>query len=138
MARQLQGYGQPPVAYASPPVYGVPGTYLAPSTGMRTFLLIMLALSTVFTGLLTLFGLIGESSPTNESGTTGVVLFIAFLVMFAVSAIALIGVANRASWSKVAAFAAGVVVSLTCIGVLLGIPIMVAAARTPNPSHRSA
>ena len=81
MARQLQGYGHQPVAYGPSPMYGMPGTYLAPSTGIRTFLLIMLALSTVFTGLLTLFGLIGESSPTNESGTTGVVLFIAFLVM---------------------------------------------------------
>jgi hypothetical protein len=114
-------------------MYGMPGTYLAPSTGMRTLLLIMLALSTVFTGLLTLFGLIGETSPTNDAGTTGVVLFTAFLIMFAVSAIALIGVANRASWSQVAAFGAGIVVSLSCIGLLLGIPIMIAAARTPNP-----
>ncbi|TMD92486.1 MAG: hypothetical protein E6I73_02205 [Chloroflexi bacterium] len=132
MARQLQGYGQQPVAYGPPPMYGLPGTYLAPSTGMRTFLLIMLALSTVFTGLLALFGLIGETSPTNDSGTTGVVLFIAFLVMFAVSAIALIGVANRASWSRVAAFAAGGVVSLSCLGLVLGIPIIIAAARAPN------
>jgi cytochrome c biogenesis protein CcdA len=114
----------------------MPGIYLAPSSGMRTFLLIMLGLSTVFTGLLTLFGLIGETSPTNDSGTTGVVLFTAFLVMFGVSAIALLGVANRASWSRVAAFAAGVVVSLSCIGLVLGIPIIVAAARTPNPSRQ--
>ena len=135
MARQLQGYGQQPVAYGPPPMYGLPGTYLAPPTGMRTFLLIMLALSTVFTGLLALFGLIGETSPTNEAGTTGVVLFTAFLIMFAVSAIALIGVANRASWSQVAAFVAGIVVSLSCIGLLLGIPILIAAARTPNPSR---
>jgi len=135
MARQLQGYGQQPIAYGPPPIYGMPGTYVVPSSGMRTFLLIMLGLSTVFTGLLTLFGLLGETSPTNDTGTTGVVLFTAFLIMFAVSAIALIGVANRASWSQVAAFAAGIVVSLSCIGVVLGIPILIAAARTPNPSR---
>jgi len=132
MARQLQGYGQQPIAYGPSPIYGMPGTYLAPSTGMRTLLLIMLALSTVFTGLLTLFGLLGETSPTNDSGGTGVVLFTAFLIMFAVSALALLGVANRASWARGAAIAAGIVVSLSCLGLVLGIPIIIAAARAPN------
>jgi hypothetical protein len=61
----------------------------------------MLSISTLLTGLLTLFGLLAETSPTNDTGTAGVALFIAFLVMFGVSAIALVGVANRAPWSQV-------------------------------------
>ncbi len=60
----------------------------------------MLSLSTILTGLLTLFGLIGETSPTNDSGTTGVVLFTAFIIMFAVSALALVAVTIRASWAR--------------------------------------
>jgi hypothetical protein len=61
-----------------------------------------------------------------------VVLFTAFLIMFAVSALALLGVANRASWARGAAIAAGIVVSLSCLGLVLGIPIIIAAARAPN------
>ncbi|HYT13573.1 MAG TPA: hypothetical protein VEL12_12375 [Candidatus Nitrosopolaris sp.] len=140
IARQLPGYVPQPSGYLPPPVYGMApaGRSLAPSPGLRAFLLIMLSLSTILTGLLTLFGLIGETSPTNDSGTTGVVLFTAFIIMFAVSALALVAVTIRASWAQLAAIAAGVVVSLSCIGLVLGIPIIIAAARAPDLSRARA
>ena len=137
IARQLPGYVPQPSGYWPPPTYGMAsaGSSLAPSTGLRTFLLVMLSLSTILTGLLSLFGLIGETSPENQAGTTGIVLFAAFVIMFAVSAVALVGIATRASWAQLAAIAAGVVVSLSCLGLVLGIPILISAARAPGLSR---
>jgi hypothetical protein len=108
---------------------------MAPTPGLRIFLLVVLALATGATGVLALFGVIGETASNNDSGTTGIVLAVAFVLMFAASVLALVGVATRASWSRVAAIAAGVAVSLTCIGLVLGIPIVISAARAPDLSR---
>jgi len=142
MERQLPGYVPPPPprylapapAYGAPPGYGMqpPGVASTASPRLRTLLVVVLALSTTLTGLLALVGVIGETSPTNEAGTTGIVLLTAFVIMFGTSAIALIGVAMRTSWCRVAAIVAGVVVSLSCLGIVLGIPIIISAALAPN------
>jgi hypothetical protein len=42
-----------------------------------------------------------------------------------------VGVARRAAWARVTAIIAGVAVSVTCLGLVLGIPIIIAAARAP-------
>ena len=142
--RQLPGFVPPaPPRYpVPPPGYSTaPGYWMQPSDitstrspGLRTLLVVVLALSTTLTGVLTLVGVIGETSPSNDTGTTGIVLLTAFAVMFATSVLALIGVATHASWSRVAAIVAGVVVSLSCLGLVLGIPIIISAALAPNLS----
>jgi hypothetical protein len=99
---------------------------------------VLLALSTTLTGLLTIVGVIGEASPTNETGTTGIVLLTAFAIMFGTSSLALIGVAMRTSWCRVAAIVAGVAVSLSCLGIVLGLPIIISAALAPNLTRAAA
>jgi hypothetical protein len=93
---------------------------------------VVLALSTTLTGLIALVGVIGEASPTNDSGITGIVLLTAFVIMFGTSTLALIGVAMRTSWCRVAAIVAGVAVSLSCLGIVLGVPIIISAALAHN------
>jgi len=45
--------------------------------------------------------------------------------------VALVGVGRRSSWARWVALAAGVAASMTCLGLVIGIPIIVAAARAP-------
>ena len=49
---------------------------------------------------------------------------------------ATIGVAIRAPWSRVVAILAGIGVSVTCVGLVIGIPILVTAARAPDLRRR--
>jgi hypothetical protein len=58
-------------------------------------------------------------------------LLLVFIVLFALSLAATIGVAARSRWARIVAIAAGIAISLTCLGLVLGIPILVAAARAP-------
>lgn len=115
---------QPPLWTPPPPV---PAT--APAPGLRIFLLVVLIVTAVLTGLFTLVGVLGTiGAPTDTSGDA-VLLVIALL--FALSLAATIGVARRSRWARIAAIVTGVAVSLTCLGAVLGIPILVAAARAP-------
>lgn len=105
----------------------------APASGLRIFLLVALAISTLVTGLFALFGVLGLAGGDNNSGY--ITLAGAFAVLFAGSVIALVGVSTKAPWSRMAAILAGLAVSMTCIGSVLGIPIIVAAARAPDLSR---
>jgi hypothetical protein len=60
------------------------------------------------------------------------VFFGVIAMLFAVSLIATVGVFMRASWARWAAIAAGIASCLTCLGLVLGIPILVASARAPD------
>lgn len=123
------GYLPPPPGYWLPP-QPVP---LAPSPGLRIFLLVVLGVSTAVTGSFALLGVFGVASGPTSPGD--VALAMAFVLLLAATVIALVGVSVRAPWSRVAAIVAGVAVSLTCLGLVLGIPILVAAARAPNLSR---
>jgi len=102
---------------------------MAPSPGLRLFLLVVLIVAAVIFGLLTLFGVAGITGGATDTGS--IVLFLVFLVVFALSLAATVGVAIRSRWARIAAIAAGIAVSLTCLGLVLGIPILVASARAP-------
>jgi hypothetical protein len=93
-------------------------------------------LGALITGPFSLVCLFGVAGGANSSGD--LVFFELVVALFALSALALVGVATRARWSRVAAVVAGIAVSLTCIGLLLGIPILVAAWRAPNLAKQSA
>lgn len=119
----------PPAYYQMPPPVD-----LKPSPGLRAFLIVFLALDAVLFGLLTLFGTIGEIQLISEGQADsggGVVFWFVFAVPFALAVAALVGVVRRSAWARWVALAAGIVVSLTCLGLVLGIPIIVAAARAP-------
>jgi hypothetical protein len=123
---------------------------LAPSPGLRTFLIVLLVITSVIWGLLTLFGVLGIAQDVTQSASLtsaqqstfngGLVFFGVIAMLFAVSLIATVGVLMRASWARWAAIVAGIASCLTCLGLVLGIPILVAAARAPglakSRSHR--
>ena len=57
------------------------------------------------------------------------------LLMFLCSLVALIGIIRRATWGRVMAIVAGAAFCLSCVGILLGVPVIIGAAtakRTPD------
>jgi hypothetical protein len=126
-----ESMAQPAPAFSMPPPIPI-----TPSPGLRIFLLVVLGLDAGISGLFALFGVLGVAAGANSSG--GIAFAAVSVVLLGISATALVGVAVRASWSRLAAIAAGVAVSLTCLGLVLGIPIVVAAWRAPNLARQRA
>ena len=117
--------------YAMPPAFQMPpAIVVTPSPGLRIVLMVMLSLATLIAGFFSLFGVLGVAGGANTGAD--ITLAAVFVVLFVVTTLALVGVAIRASWSRWAAIAAGVAVSLTCLGLVLGIPILITAARAPD------
>ncbi len=124
-----------------PPQFGMPPPLvLVPSPGLRSFLLVMLLIASLIWGLLTVFGILGESQNFNGAQWndfhSGLVFFGIIAVLFLISLIATIGVFARTSWARWAAIAAGIASCLTCLGLVIGIPILVAAARAPGLARK--
>lgn len=116
---------------AVPPAYyfGAAGNPLAPSPGLRPFLIVVLVIDAVLSALLSLTGTLAVIQGPNDTGT--ITLWLVFVLLFLVTVAALVGVVVRARWARWAAIAAGVAISLTCLGLVVGIPIIIAAARAP-------
>lgn len=120
----------PPPSAMGPYPYAPPGQYVwKPSPGLRTFLIIVLTIDVAITGFMTLFGVLGIAGGADEPG--GAILLSIFAVLLALAVIALVGVVIRSVWARWVALAAGIAVSLTCLGSIVGIPIIVAASRAP-------
>jgi hypothetical protein len=130
---------QPP-AYSPPPYVpgyssgGGPPSFLRPSPGLRIVLLIALVLDVGLTGLLTLIFL--TAALQTERTASAFILTFAFAALFGLAVAALIGVAVRATWSRWLAIASGILISWTVVGLLLGVPILVTAARAPDLTPR--
>jgi hypothetical protein len=90
----------------------------------------MLAASVLILGVFVLAGLLAFAGGAN--GVSDYTFTAAVAVLLAAVVVALVGVAIRASWSRIAALLAGLALSMTCFGLLLGIPILVAAWRAPD------
>jgi hypothetical protein len=119
-----------------PPGFEMPAPLvIAPSPGLRVFLLVMLVIASVIWGLLTVFGILGESQNFSRAQWNefngGLVFFGVIALLFLISLVATIGVFVRAPWARWAAIAAGIANCLTCLGMIIGIPVLVAAARAP-------
>lgn len=134
----------PPAAppYAHPPPTATPGywssggtpSFLRPSPGLRIVLLVVLVLDVGYTGLLTLTLLTAAVQPGGTA--LDFIITFAFAALFGLAVAALIGVAIRATWSRWLALASGILISWTVIGLLLGVPIVVTAARAPDLTPR--
>lgn len=74
-------------------------------------------------------GLLGPSEPTAP----GVFVVFGFcFLLFGLLIASTIGVVRRSGiWARVVTIVAGAALCLTCAGVVLGIPIIVAGARAP-------
>ncbi len=129
---QLRAYPPPPYV----PGYSGGGTpsFLKPSPGLRIVLLVVLALDVGLTGLLMLIFLFASVQP--EGMAVDFILTFAFAALFGLAVAALIGVAIRAVWSRWLAIASGILISFTVAGLVLGVPIVVTAARAPDLTPR--
>jgi hypothetical protein len=119
-----------PGYFMVPPVPTYTQIALTPSPGLRIFLIVVLVIATYLTGGFALFGLLGVAGGAHQS--SDLLFFGAIVVLFAITAAALVGVAMQARWSRWAAIAAGIALSLTCLGLILGLPILIAASRAPD------
>lgn len=95
-------------------------------------LLIFLALMTAGTGVLVLAFL--SVAFSTEAEALDFALGFAFIAMFGLSLAAIVGVAMRTVWGRWVALACGLLISMTVVGLILGIPIIVTAARAPDLS----
>jgi hypothetical protein len=137
----------PPPAPWWPPPPSTP-SFPAPSPGLRPFLIVALVVNSVIWGLFTIFGILGTVQNLTESATwsstqwsefySTTVFFGIFDALFAIALVATIGVIRHAWWARYAAIIAGVASCLTCLGSVVGIPILIAAARAPGLSRRGA
>ena len=123
-------YGLPPTTFQMPPPVPV-----VPSPGLRILLLVVLGIGGLLFGLVFLAGVAALTSGSDT--TRDFVLFGFVTAIFASQALAFVAVAVRARWSRWAAIVAGVAISLSCVGLILGIPILVAAARAPDLAKQS-
>jgi hypothetical protein len=140
---QVQPYGYPP-GYTMPgpaPMFQMPPPVLVrPSPGLRIVLIVSLSLATLLTGFVLFVAIFGTASDSSSgiSVSGDIVFLVIAVVLFVVTVLALIGSVIRARWSRVVAIIAGVAVTLTCIGALVGIPIIVTAARAPDLTRKPA
>ena len=126
--------GPAPTFYMPPPVL------IRPSPGLRIVLIVSLCLAALITGLLSLVAIFGTVSDSNSGiSTSGDIVFLVIVIaMFVVTVLAIIGSVIRARWSRWVAIIAGIAFTLTCIGALLGVPILVTAARAPDLTRKPA
>jgi len=120
--QQQPYYQQPRPAWQQP----------APRTGTPTWLIISLAASLALVVFAILIFLIAAAgTPDDPSTQTTEVLIAIGCVFLAVPLLlALIGVVRRAGWGLAMSWVSAVLLCLTCVGLVLGFPIMVFAART--------
>ena len=105
-----------------------------PSPGLRIVLLVALIIESL---LFAVLGLAGVASLTGgETGAGNLALVAVVVLVFVLAVTETIGVAIRAPWSRVVAILAGIGVSVTCVGLVIGIPILVTAARAPDLRRR--
>jgi hypothetical protein len=112
-----------------------PPITLKPSPGLRIVLLVALIIEALLFGVLALSGVATVSGGETDAGNLTLVVIV--VVLFLLAVVATIGVAIRAPWSRVVAILAGVGISVTCIGLVIGIPILVTAARAPDLRRRA-
>ncbi len=121
-----------PAAAASQPISTAP-------RGMRGLLIATLAVSDLLTLALALFGLLAildykgmlgrPAAEPSANDAAGWVLIVIFELLFVITIAATAGVLTRARWARAACYVAGVALVLTCLGLVLAVPIFYAASR---------
>src|SRR2546425_12871908 len=99
-----------------------PPSPVARASGLRIFLLVVLAIAALIFGVLVLAGLLAVANGSNSSRVFTFTASVA--VLFGASVVALVCVSIRAFWSRVAAILAGVAVSMTLLWSLLRVTIL--------------
>lgn len=104
--------------------------YAKPSPGLRIVLVIFLVLELLAAGLFAVVFAFAAVSGGQDLLSYGLGLYV--LLTFVVSGAALVAVVLRAQWSRWMAIAAGILICWWVVGALIGLPILVLAARAPD------
>jgi len=104
-----------------------------PTPGLRTALLACLAITSVIFGGISLIGLIAVTSTSFDPSTLP--FFGVCFTLFGLSLASTIAVSLQRRPSKLLAIITGIALCLTCVGAVLGIPILITASRATNLSR---
>ncbi len=105
-----------------------------PTPGLRTALLACLVIASVIFGGISLVGLIAVSGSSSDPSTLP--FFGVCFTLFGLSLASTIAVSLQRRPSKLLAIITGVALCLTCVGAVLGIPILITASRATNLTRR--
>jgi hypothetical protein len=105
-----------------------------PTPGLRTALSACLVITSVIFGGISLVGLIAVSSGSFDPSTLPF-LGICF-ILFGLSLASTIAVSLQRRPAKLLTIITGIALCLTCVGAVLGIPILITASRATNLSRR--
>ena len=127
-----------PYQYGGPAYTGPPPAAPAGSVQVPVWASVLLG---VGCGISLLLAVVYALVLTDRTNTADVVLgSILFggigLVMFVCSLVALIGIIRRAAWARVMAIIAGAAFCLSCVGILLGVPVIIGAATARRSLER--
>ena len=124
----------PPPSYPSYPTYYPPAsavsTIVSPA-GVPVWVLILLAVGaalSIITALLFLIPLFDTSDPSAQVG--GLIVVIPGILLAILQGAALIGLYQRQSWGRGLGFVAAGALCLTCVGAVLGGPLIYGLAKT--------
>jgi len=105
-----------------------------PAPGLRILLIVVLIVVALITGLFTFAGTVAIIGGSRT--VTDFALWSLFGLEFLTAVVAIVGVFMRARWAQAASIAAAVMISLSCLGLVFGIPILIAALRAPLAKPR--
>ena len=122
----------PPSAIASQPGLPPPPP-VAPGRALRIVVLVALALVAVPDAFFVLTGTVAESQMWSggQQDVEGLLFLLGFVAILVLAVLGFVGMWMRTNWGRWVAFAAGIGATLTCVGALLGILIIVGALRAP-------
>lgn len=146
-----QGYPQqqppqPPAGYRSPPPPGYTSDFqpaaqspwssdaLRVSHGIPGWVTALLIIGAIAAGLWGLFSILAYAYPTGaqDSSYFGVlaIFAVASLAVVLASLVAVVGIIQARTWARTMTIVAAIVLGLTCVGLVLAIPIGVGVARS--------
>lgn len=102
---------------------------------LRRWMLALLIIVDVLFGIFALTGLVGVTGGEND--TFSVILFVYFAVVLALAIIGTIAVVVRARWVREVSIIVALGVSVTVVGLVLGVPIWIVASKLPARSPKA-
>lgn len=132
---QLAPPPPPPVPPLVPPAAPPPryaGAPAPPSTGpviLPVWVAIILGIGcgmSLLPGIVFVVVLFTQADPQTIAGA--IAFSALFGLIFSAAVVALVGIVRRAAWARAMAIVAGVTFCLSCVGIILGVPVIIGAA----------
>lgn len=123
-------YAPPPAAYTPPPTFYPPASAAAPVPVTPTWVLVLLGVGGVVSLVLGGLFLLYLFSPDADTRNGALLLGVPLVILAVLHGLALFGLAQRHSWARGMGFVAAVFLCLTCVGVVIGAPLIYGLVRT--------